>query len=421
MSGLILNKLFIHGGRQLHGSVSVSGSKNAALPILSACLLSSAENHISNVPNLRDVETLMSLLKAMGVKISQTGASTYCISAKKLSSYTAPYNLVKKMRASILVLGPLLARFGSAIVSFPGGCAIGNRSVDMHLTGLQAMGAQIIIEHGYIKAESEGRLKGTEIYHDTVSVGATENLMMAAVLADGKTVINNAAREPEIIDLGKCLIKWGAKITGLGSSKIEIEGVEKLSGGTFKVMPDRIEAATYMAAIASVGGKVTLFNANINHLSAVIAKLKESGLSFFLEEDCIEIEMSNEQPKAVDIKTAPYPGFPTDMQAPFTVINALAKGTSVIEETIFENRLMHVPELRRMGANISVKDNIARIDGRAELFGAEVTASDLRASAALIIAGLAAKGETIISGLEHVERGYEDIQDKFKRLGAEIT
>ena len=357
----------------------------------------------------------------MGVKISQTGASTYCVSAKKLSSCTAPYNLVKKMRASILVLGPLLARFGSAIVSFPGGCAIGNRSVDMHLTGLQAMGAQIIIEHGYIKAESEGRLKGTEIYHDTVSVGATENLMMAAVLADGKTVINNAAREPEIIDLGKCLIKWGAKITGLGSSKIEIEGVEKLSGGTFKVMPDRIEAATYMAAIASVGGKVTLFNANINHLSAVIAKLKESGLNFFLKEDCIEIEMSNEQPKAVDIKTAPYPGFPTDMQAPFTVINALAKGTSVIEETIFENRLMHVPELRRMGANISVKDNIARVDGRAELFGAEVTASDLRASAALIIAGLAAKGETIISGLEHVERGYEDIQDKFKRLGAEIT
>ena len=405
----------------MHGSVSVSGSKNAALPILSACLLSSAEKHISNVPNLKDVETLMSLLKAMGVKISQTGASTYCISAKKLSSYTAPYNLVKKMRASILVLGPLLARFGSAIVSFPGGCAIGNRSVDMHLTGLQAMGAQIIIEHGYIKAESKGRLKGTEIYHDTVSVGATENLMMAAVLADGKTVINNAAREPEIIDLGKCLIKWGAKITGLGSSKIEIEGVEKLSGGTFKVMPDRIEAATYMAAIASVGGKVTLFNANINHLSAVIAKLKESGLNFFLKEDCIEIEMSNEQPKAVDIKTAPYPGFPTDMQAPFTVINALAKGTSVIEETIFENRLMHVPELRRMGANISVKDNIARIDGRAELFGAEVTASDLRASAALIIAGLAAKGETIISGLEHVERGYEDIQDKFKRLGAEIT
>ena len=421
MSGLILNKLCIHGGRQLHGSVSVSGSKNAALPILSACLLSSAENHISNVPNLKDVETLMSLLKAMGVKISQTGASTYCVSAKKLSSYTAPYDLVKKMRASILVLGPLLARFGSAIVSFPGGCAIGNRSVDMHLTGLQAMGAQIIIEHGYIKAESEGRLKGTEIYHDTVSVGATENLMMAAVLADGKTVINNAAREPEIIDLGKCLIKWGAKITGLGSSKIEIEGVEKLSGGTFKVMPDRIEAATYMAAIASVGGKVTLFNANINHLSAVIAKLKESGLNFFLKEDCIEIEMSNEQPKAVDIKTAPYPGFPTDMQAPFTVINALAKGTSVIEETIFENRLMHVPELRRMGANISVKDNIARIDGRAELFGAEVTASDLRASAALIIAGLAAKGETIISGLEHVERGYEDIQDKFKQLGAEIT
>lgn len=416
-----MSKLVINGGKQLNGEVSISGSKNAALPILSASLLAEGLVSVSNVPKLQDVETLIDLLAAMGVNVIRTDDHTIELSAAKLTSYTAPYHLVKKMRASILVLGPLLARFGQANVSFPGGCAIGNRSVDMHLEGLRAMGASINIEHGYIRAECEGQLRGAEIYHDSVSVGATENLMMAACLARGQTVIHNAAREPEIVDLGECLIRWGAKVKGLGSSKLVIEGVKTLSGGFHRVIPDRIEAGTFMTAVTATGGRIKLANADPSHLYAVMKKLRDTGAKITSNRNSILIEMSGKKSKAVDIKTAPYPGLPTDMQALFTALSTVSEGTCFLEETIFENRFMHVQELKRMGADISVKDNIARVVGIQNLYGAEVMASDLRASAALIIAGLVASGKTTVFGMEHTDRGYENIDLKLASLGADIV
>lgn len=372
------------------------------------------------MPHLQDVTTTIELLGALGVTVSIDEKMRLEVDTSTLNSLTAPYELVKTMRASILVLGPMLARYGEANVSFPGGCAIGSRPVDLHLRGLEAMGATIEIDEGYIRARSDGRLKGAHILMDMVSVGATENLMMAAVLAEGTTVIDNAAREPEIVDLAACMNAWGADVQGAGSNTLTINGVEKLAGGFYKVMPDRIETGTYLAAAAATGGKVKTTQTDPATLEAVLLKLEETGAVITQGEDWIELDMQGKRPKAINLKTAPYPAFPTDMQAQLTAVNAVAEGTGMITETIFENRLMQVQELNRMGASIIVEGNTAIVTGVERLKSAPVMASDLRASAALVIAAMVAEGETIVDRIYHIDRGYECIEEKLQQLGCKI-
>ena len=416
----LMDKLIIEGGTQLQGEIWISGSKNAALPILFATLLAKNKVTVANLPHLQDITTTIALLGALGVKVSIDDGMQISIEAGTLSSVTAPYDLVKTMRASILVLGPLLAKHGEANVSFPGGCAIGSRPVDLHLKGLEAMGAEIEVEQGYIKARSNGRLKGAHILMDIVSVGATENLMMAAALAEGTTVIENAAREPEIVDLAQCMNAWGAKVEGYGTDTLTIHGVKSMAGGEYAVMPDRIETGTFLAAAAATCGKVKVTKADPASLEAVLLKLKETGAVITQGEDWIQLDMQGKRPKAVNIKTAPHPGFPTDMQAQLSVVNAVAEGSGRITETIFENRHMQVQELNRMGANIVVEGNTAVVSGVDGLTGAPVIASDLRASAALVIAGMVASGETAVDHIYHIDRGYECIEEKLSQLGARI-
>jgi UDP-N-acetylglucosamine 1-carboxyvinyltransferase len=415
-----MDKLVIQGGTRLDGEIWISGSKNAALPILFATLLTDEKVTLSNLPHLQDITTTIALLGALGVTISIDDSMQITVESGSLDALTAPYDLVKTMRASILVLGPLLAKHGEANVSFPGGCAIGSRPVDLHLKGLESMGAQIEVDQGYIRARSNGRLKGANILMDMVSVGATENLMMAAALAEGTTVIQNAAREPEIVDLAKCMNMLGAQVEGYGTNTLTIHGVEKMTGGKYSIMPDRIETGTFLAAAAATGGKIKATKADPASLEAVLLKLKETGAEITQGDDWIQLDMKGERPKAINLKTAPYPGFPTDMQAQLSVVNAVAEGTGRITETIFENRHMQVQELNRMGANIAVEGNTAVVTGVDQLNGAPVMASDLRASAALVIAGMVASGETAVDRIYHIDRGYECIEEKLSQVGARI-
>lgn len=415
-----MDKLAIQASPPLAGDVIISGAKNAALPILMAGVLAETDFVVSNVPNLRDVSTSCKLLRCLGADVDELGEGKIRISTKNLNEFCAPYDLVKTMRASILILGPLLARYGTADVSLPGGCAIGARPVNLHLHGLEMMGAKIEVKEGYIKARVDGRLKGAHIFMDMVSVGATENLLMAAALADGETVIENAAREPEVIDLANCLIAMGAKITGVGSATLRIQGVERLQGCEYRVMPDRIETGSFLVAAAVTRGRIRCLKADPASLESVIAKLEDAGAKITTGEDWIELDMEGKRPKAVNIKTAPYPGFPTDMQAQFCVLNVLAQGTATITETIFENRFMHVPELIRMGATMELEGNTCIIQGIESLSGAQVMATDLRASASLVIAGLVADGKTIVDRIYHLDRGYEHIEQKFQGLGAHV-
>ncbi len=417
-----MDKLLITGGNRLHGEVTISGAKNAALPILCASLLAETPLHLSSVAALVDIDTTIKLLDTMGVKISRN-ADKVTLDASEVASFEATYEMVKTMRASILVLGPLLARFGTARVSLPGGCAIGSRPVDLHIKGLQAMGAAIHITHGYIQASTlhlpNRRLQGARYYMDMVTVTGTENLMMAAALAEGTTVLENAAKEPEVIDLAEMLIKMGAKITGAGTDVITIEGVEKLDGTTHNVVCDRIEAGTYMVAAAMTGGEVKLLNARADLLDAVIEKLREAGATVTSDADTITVK-SDGKLKAVNIRTAPHPAFPTDMQAQFMALNAMAEGVAKVTETIFENRFMHVQEMQRMGADISIDGNTALVKGVPFLDGATVMATDLRASASLVLAGLVARGDTVIERIYHLDRGYENLEEKLNALGANV-
>lgn len=415
-----MDKLIISGGVKLEGEIRISGSKNSALPILAAALLSDGPVIIRNLPHLHDVTTMIALLRCMGVDMIIDETLSVEINAETVTELTAPYELVKTMRASILVLGPLLARFGEANVSFPGGCAIGSRPVDIHLKGFEALGATVHVDDGYIRAKVNGRLKGAHILMDTVTVGGTENIMMAAVLAQGRTVLENCAREPEVVDLANCLIKMGAKITGHGTATITIDGVEKLHGCEYTVMPDRIETGTYLVAAAATGGHIKLKDTDSELLEAVIMKLEEAGAKITTGKDWIELDMEGKRPKAVNIRTAPYPAFPTDMQAQFTAMNAIAKGTGTVTETIFENRLNQTQEMNRMGASIVIEGNTAIITGEESLQSAPVMASDLRASASLVIAGLVAKGDTVVDRIYHIDRGYECIEEKLQSLGANI-
>ncbi|SDY02420.1 UDP-N-acetylglucosamine 1-carboxyvinyltransferase [Nitrosomonas sp. Nm33] len=414
-----MQKLVIYGGKPLSGEISISGAKNAALPALCASLLTNDTLTLRNVPDLKDVTTMLNLLKQMGVTILTNDQSEMELSAADLTNPTAPYEMVKTMRAAILVLGPLLAHKGEAIISLPGGCAIGLRPVDQHIKGLQAMGAEIIIEHGYIHAKAK-KLIGTRIVMDIVTVTGTENLMMAACLASGLTILENAAREPEIIDLAQCLIKMGAKIEGAGTDVITIQGVKALHGCTHDVMPDRIETGTFLTAVTASGGEIHLKGAQAGTLDAVIDKLLEAGAIINSGKNWIHLTM-NLPPKSVSLRTAPYPAFPTDMQAQFMALNSVANGTAIITETIFENRFMHVQELKRMNAEITVEGNTAIVHGIPRLDGAGVMATDLRASASLVIAGLIAQGETIIDRIYHLDRGYERIEQKLAQLGAQIA
>lgn len=410
----------ILGGHRLEGEVTISGAKNSALPILMSALLSSSPLIISNVPRLNDIETTIKLLSQLGASVRWLDDNQLVIDASSVFQQRASYELVKTMRASILVLGPLLARFGKAEVSLPGGCAIGARPVDLHIHGLKLMGADIDVENGYIIARNNGRLKGATIFMDTVSVTGTENLMMAAALAEGTTFIENAAREPEIIDLANCLNAMGANVQGAGTDTLTIEGVEQLNGSEYRVMPDRIETGTFLVAAAVTQGKIKCLNTDPSALDAVLSKLQESGADITTGKDWIELSMS-QRPKAVNIRTAPHPAFPTDMQAQFVTLNAIACGTATTTETIFENRFMHVPELQRMGADINLEGNTAISKGVVSLNGAQVMATDLRASASLVIAGLVAVSETQVDRIYHIDRGYQHIEDKLRSLGAEIT
>ena len=412
-----MQKLSIHGGVALSGEVRVAGAKNAALPILAAALLTAQPMRITNVPQLNDVRTMVALLKRMGVA-GAAGAGEVELDAANVTEPFAPYELVKTMRASILALGPLVARFGEARVSLPGGCAIGERPVDLHIKGLVAMGAKVAIEKGYIHATAR-RLKGARIRMDTVTVTGTENLMMAACLADGETLLENAAREPEVVDLARCLQAMGANISGAGSDAIVVQGVERLRGVTYAVMPDRIEAGTFLAAAAATRGRVTLRHAPVAALDAILERLREAGAAIELGEERVGLAMPR-RPRAVSLRTAPYPGFPTDMQAQFIALNAVAEGTASVTETIFENRFMHVQELRRLGAEIEIEGNTALVHGVERLTGATVMATDLRASASLVIAGLVADGETLIDRIYHLDRGYERIETRLTELGARI-
>ncbi len=415
-----MDKLIIHGGASLEGEVSISGAKNSALPILSATLLTDQPVTISNVPHLHDITTTIELLGLMGSRITVNERMHIEIDNAQINNFFAPYELVKTMRASILVLGPLLARYGKADVSLPGGCAIGSRPVNIHLQGLIAMGADITTDSGYIRAETKGRLKGVHLTLDIVTVTGTENLMMAATLADGLTIIENAAREPEVKDLANCLNKMGAKISGAGTDHIEIEGVESLHGTEHEILPDRIETGTYLVAAAMTGGMMRLKNTQSILLESVITKLTEAGAKIEIEENAISIDMKGKKPKAVDVHTSPFPGFPTDMQAQFTAMNSIAEGSGIITEAVFENRFMHVLELQRMGADIELHKNIAKIKGVDQLKSAPVMATDLRASAALVLAGLVAEGETVVDRIYHIDRGYETIEEKMSQLGASI-
>ncbi len=413
-----MDKLRIIGNGPLNGEITISGAKNAALPLMCAALLTKETLHLTNVPMLRDVKTTQKLLQGMGVRVLTDNVQEFEINCGSLNNTCAPYDLVKTMRASILVLGPTLAHFGEAQVSLPGGCAIGSRPVDQHLKGLEAMGAEITIEHGYVKAKAT-RLKGARIVMDMVTVGGTENLVMAATLAEGTTILENCAIEPEVTDLVECLIKMGANIQGVGTSTLVIEGVESLHGATHAVVADRIEAGTFLCAVAMTGGKVVLRKAAPKTMCVILDKLTEAGAIIEAGDDWISIDMQ-QRPKAVDVRTLPYPAFPTDMQAQFMAMNAIAQGSSKVVETIFENRFMHVPELNRMGANMSDEGNTAIVHGVESLSGTNVMATDLRASASLVIAGLVAKGETIVERVYHLDRGYENIEQKLGGVGAKI-
>lgn len=416
-----MDKLLIEGGHRLHGEAEMSGAKNAALPILCAALLTREPLTLTHVPQLNDIGTMLKLLAQMGVAVQRDG-STVTLDASGLNNPVAPYEMVKTMRASILVLGPLVARCGEARVSLPGGCAIGARPVDQHIKGLQAMGAEVAVEHGYVVART-ARLKGARLFTDMVTVTGTENLMMAGVLADGETVIENAAREPEVVDLANCLVAMGARISGAGTDVIRIQGVERLHGATHRIMPDRIETGTYLCAAAAAGGEIRLTGTSAGYLDAVIDKLMDAGCDIRTEKspsfEAIVLKAPDKL-KAVSIRTAPYPAFPTDMQAQFMAINTVAEGTAIIRETIFENRFMHAVELARLGADIRIDGNTAVVQGVAQLDGATVMATDLRASAGLIIAGLVARGETLIERIYHLDRGYERIEQKLSALGATV-
>ncbi|WP_024459575.1 UDP-N-acetylglucosamine 1-carboxyvinyltransferase [Marinimicrobium sp. LS-A18] len=415
-----MDKLQIQSGPPLNGEIRISGSKNSALPILAATLLADGPVHVCNMPHLNDITTMLALLRCMGVGVTIDEKMCVEIDPTSINDLTAPYELVKTMRASILVLGPLLARFGEANVSFPGGCAIGSRPVDIHLRGLEAMGAEIDVDEGYIRARSKGRLKGAHILMDTVTVGGTENLLMAAVLAEGTTVLENAAREPEVVDLAYCLEAMGARIEGIGTQTLTVHGVERLHSCTYSVMPDRIETGTYLVAAAATRGRVRLKDTRADILEAVLLKLEEAGAEITIGDTWIELDMKGKRPRGVSLRTAPYPAFPTDMQAQFTAMNAVAEGASSVTETIFENRLIQVHELNRMGAKITLEGNTALIQGVDRLKGAPVMATDLRASASLVIAGLVADGTTLVDRIYHIDRGYECIEEKLQMLGANI-
>ncbi len=414
-----MDRLEITGGERLSGEVRISGAKNATLPILAATLLAEEPVVLENVPHLNDVTTTVTLLRRMGVEIVSHDGVRLEINTAGISEFLAPYELVKTMRASVLVLGPLLGRFGRADVSLPGGCAIGARPINLHVSGLQAMGADIRIDNGYIRARAE-RLKGARLVLDTVTVTGTENLMMAAVLARGETVIENAAREPEVVDLANFLQRMGAQIEGAGTNSILIQGVETLQGTDYSVLPDRIESGTYLVAAAITGGRVKIKGTRPDHLDAVLSKLEEAGASVERGPDWIDLDMAGRRPTAVGLRTAPYPSFPTDMQAQFCALNAVASGTGTIIETVFENRFMHAQELQRMGADLSVEGNTAIIRGVERLAGAPVMATDLRASASLVLAGLVAEGVTVVDRIYHIDRGYERIEEKLAQLGAKI-
>ncbi|WP_404408875.1 UDP-N-acetylglucosamine 1-carboxyvinyltransferase [Pseudidiomarina marina] len=414
-----MQKLVIRGGNPLHGEVVISGAKNAALPILMAALLPSEDVQLDNVPALQDVRTSLKLLSELGVTSESLGPNSYLIKPQGINHHVASYDLVKTMRASILVLGPLLAKFGQAQVSLPGGCAIGARPVNLHIEGLRQMGADITVENGYINAKVDGRLRGATILMDMVSVTGTENLMAAATLADGVTIIENAAREPEVEDLANFLNSMGADVRGAGTDTITVYGKEKLHGGTYRVQPDRIETGTFLVAALATGGDVTCRNTDPSMLDAVMKKLTEAGATITKGDDWIRIQAA-ERPRPVNIITAPHPAFPTDMQAQFCALNAIADGAGWVRETIFENRFMHVPELRRMGANIELEGNTAISKGVKQLTGAHVMCTDLRASASLVIAGLVAQGETVVERIYHIDRGYEAIEKKLSALGADI-
>lgn len=414
-----MQKIIVEGGGCLSGEVRISGAKNAVLPILCATLLADAPVRVSNVPRLHDVLTTAKLLLGLGAGVVHEG-DVMTVDPRSVSSHVAPYELVKTMRASVLVLGPLLAKYGVAEVSLPGGCAIGSRPVDLHIKGLQALGAEIVVEGGFIKARSDGRLKGARHVFELVSVGATENVLMAAALAEGTTTLENAAMEPEIVDLADCLNAMGAKISGAGSARIVVEGVEKLHGCEHAVIADRIETGTFLVAAAMTGGRVTATHARPDTLDAVLDKLREAGAEVVIDGTNITVDMHGKRPRAVNITTAPHPAFPTDMQAQFMALNCIADGVGVINETIFENRFMHVNELLRLGADIRVDGHTAVVRGVERLSGAPVMATDLRASASLILAGLVADGETVIDRIYHLDRGYENIEAKLGALGAEI-
>ena len=414
-----MDRLIIKGGVKLEGEIRISGAKNAVLPIMAATLLADDPVTIRNIPHLHDVTTTMELLGRMGVLLTVNEKMDIEVDARPIKSLYAPYELVRTMRSSILVLGPMLSRFGRADVSLPGGCAIGSRPVNLHIKGLQAMGADIEVENGYIKARVD-RLKGARLVMDIVTVTGTENLMMAATLADGETVIENAAREPEVTDLANCLIAMGAEITGAGTDTIRVNGVERLSGTDYCVLPDRIEAGSYLVAAAITGGHIKVKDTRPDTMDAVLQALREAGAEITVGEDWIELDMHGKRPRAVNVHTAPYPAFPTDMQAQFTALNVIAEGAGTITETVFENRFMHVQEMQRMGARIQLEGNTAISSGVDKLAGAPVMATDLRASASLVLAGLVAEGETIIDRIYHIDRGYERIEEKLAQLGADI-
>ncbi|WP_440866838.1 UDP-N-acetylglucosamine 1-carboxyvinyltransferase [Symbiopectobacterium purcellii] len=413
-----MDKFRVQGPTRLTGEVTISGAKNAALPILFAALLAEAPVEIQNIPKLRDIDTTMKLLSQLGAHVMRNGSVH--VDARDVNVFCAPYDLVKTMRASIWALGPLVARFGQGQVSLPGGCAIGARPVDLHITGLEQLGAKIVLEEGYVKATVDGRLQGAHIVMDKVSVGATVTIMTAATLAEGTTIIENAAREPEIVDTAGFLNAMGAKITGAGSDKIVIEGVERLGGGVYRVLPDRIETGTFLVAAAVSRGSIVCRNTRPDTLDAVLAKLSDAGADIEVGEDWISLDMHGKRPKAVTVRTSPHPGFPTDMQAQFSLLNLVAEGTGVITETIFENRFMHVPELIRMGAQAEIESNTVICHGVDMLSGAQVMATDLRASASLVLAGCIAEGTTLVDRIYHIDRGYERIEDKLRGLGANI-
>lgn len=415
-----MDKLLITGGVSLQGEIRISGAKNAALPILMGALMADSPVRVGNVPHLHDITTTLELLGRMGVSLTVDERSGVVIDPSTLTETEAPYDLVKTMRASILVLGPLLAKFGKADVSLPGGCAIGSRPVDLHLRGLEQMGAKIKVENGYIRATSGDGLKGAHILFDQVTVTGTENLMMAATLAKGKTIIENAAREPEVVDLANYLNTMGAKISGIGTATLEIEGVESLHGTEYKILPDRIETGTYLVAAAITSGKVKLKDTDAKQLEAVLLKLEEAGADIEIGDDWISLDMHGKRPKAVNLRTAPFPAFPTDMQAQFTALNCVAEGQATIVETVFENRFMHVQEMQRMGADLKIEGNTVICKGQKTLTAAPVMATDLRASASLVLAALVADGTTTVERIYHIDRGYECIEEKLQQLGAKI-